>query len=76
MCYVPEGAFYIGSGGDESDHFITFGSNNPYQISSENEINVGQTNGYLWTNNNFFIETSTIPEAFPKGFTAFWCMKY
>ncbi len=76
MCYVPEGAFYVGSGGDESDHFKTFGSNNPYQISSENEINVGQTNGYLWSNNNFFIETSTIPTAFPKGFAAFWMMKY
>ncbi len=72
MCYVPEGAFYVGSGG--TNHFFTYGSNNLFQITSENALNVGQSNGYLWAWG--YIETSTIPAAFPKAYNYFWCMKY
>jgi len=74
MVYVPEGAFYVGSGGSESNHFYSYGGNEAYQISSENEIIVEQNNGNLWATGE--IETSIIPLAFPKGFSSFWCMKY
>lgn len=74
MVYVPEGAFYVGSGGSEANYFYTYGGNNPYQITSEGLITVGQTNGNLWASGA--IASSTIPADFPKGYKAFYCMKY
>ena len=51
MCYIPQGAFYVGSGGDEVSHFYTYGSNAPYRIISEAEISLVPTTGNLfWTN--------------------------
>ncbi len=78
MVYVPEAAFYVGSGGNEENHFKTYGGNNPYLISSELAINVGQTNGYLYyqTGNYSGDGAGPIPASYPKGYNTFWCMKY
>lgn len=77
MVYVPEGAFYIGSSGDESNYFYTYGENTPFYISSENAINVGNTNGYLfYSTGSGGDQEGPILIEFPKGFSAFWCMKY
>ncbi|HLP05423.1 MAG TPA: SUMF1/EgtB/PvdO family nonheme iron enzyme [Paludibacter sp.] len=83
MVYVPQGAFYVGSGGVESgsltDGSWSSGNSIPYQVTSENAILVGSGTGKLFcTNNsgNMAIATGTLPAAFPKGYSAFYCMKY
>lgn len=82
MVYVPQGAFYIGDGTFYPRHYILsdaeysggFYSNGtdtlPYRITSENEIPFDTIPGSL---NG--IDT-IVPSAFPKGFNAFYCMKY
>ncbi len=75
MVYVPEGAYYLGSGGDEDYHFYTYpDETTPYLVNSEGAINFGQENGNLWAWQ--LAEISTIPNSFPKGYESFWCMKY
>ncbi len=78
MVYIPQGAFYVGSGGSEPGAFYA-GTNpaQPYQITSEAEITVG-TNGLNHANNggNAGDWLGPIPAAFPKGYNAFYMMKY
>lgn len=79
MVYVPQSAFYLGTGGSETRPFYTHPTTtNPYLVTSEAAINVGATDGYL----NYVANTSSgdglgpIPAAFPKGYAAFYMMKY
>jgi len=79
MVYVPEGAFYAGSGGTEEYAFYKYPkTTNPYQITSENAITVGTSDGNLyyqistWGGDN----SGPIPTAFPKGFAGFYMQKY
>jgi formylglycine-generating enzyme required for sulfatase activity len=75
MVYVPQSAFYLGdTDADRYNCFYTYGTSNPYHVTSEALINIGQTNGYLWASGALVI--STLPAAFPKGFNSFYCMKY
>ncbi len=77
MVLVPEGAFSIGSGGNETRAFYTY--NNvfmPYQISSESAIPVGTAAGNLYYRAGGGDQMGPIPTTFPKGFAAFYCMKY
>jgi len=81
MVYVPEGSFYIGSGGNEHNHFYTHGSNSPYHITSEDAITVGENTGNLYYNNtDGFGEGgdrgSPIPANYPKGYNGFYIMQY
>jgi formylglycine-generating enzyme required for sulfatase activity len=80
MVYVPQGGFSVGSGGiNNSAEFYTYTSNVPYLISSEGQITVGTSNGNLYYPNNTNYggdRQGPIPAAFPKGFNAFYCMKY
>ncbi|MDD2964923.1 MAG: SUMF1/EgtB/PvdO family nonheme iron enzyme [Bacteroidales bacterium] len=84
MVYVPEGAFYVGSGGTESGSFTdgswAGGAPIPLSISSENELPVASTAGSLWgvstVGYNTIGPAGSLPSAFPKGFMAFYCMKY
>ena len=78
MVYVPQGSFYLGSGGAESGAFYTHPTTtNAYQVASENAINVGATAGYLNypSGGNLGDGAGPIPAAFPKGYDAFYCMK-
>ncbi len=79
--YVPEGAFYVGSGGSEPGGFFEFdlAGNPPYFIQNENAISVGGGSGDIF----YYDDTGycgdqdgPIPAAFPKGFKAFYMMKY
>ncbi len=81
MVYVPQGSFYLGSGGTETNAFYTFPTTtNPYLVSSEAAIAQSASPGNLYSTytatpcNGF--SWSAIPAAFPKGFAAFYCMKY
>jgi len=72
MVYIPEGAFYLGSGGSESHHFFTYPhSTSPYLVTSENGIPAGGFEGQLYG-----YPVSDTPTAYPKGHAAFYCMKY
>lgn len=83
MVYVPQGSFYLGSGGTETGSFTNgswvSGNTIPYQITSENAINISNTAGNLWgtgTGTSAIGDPSTIAVTYPKGFAAFYCMKY
>ena len=74
MVYIPEGAFALGSGGSESGHFYEYPvSSQPYYVNSEAAILHGTSSGFLC---NTYGGSFTIPAEFPKGFAAFYCMKY
>jgi len=86
MVYIPEGEYPLGSttSGSEVDHFYTntgiFGFRDTYQVESENSIPVSTTTGDLYYDmvafENNGDQMGPIPAAFPKGFAAFWSMKY
>ena len=88
MVFVPQGAFQVGDGTTTSvqGQFRNGSTNTPLTISSENALTLGGTaNGNLANNNNTGqaqaddfnnTTTRTLPAAFPKGFNAFYCMKY
>jgi len=75
MVYIPQASFYVGSGGSEDGHFFEGGGNNPFQITSEAEITVGNAAGQLYYSSGGD-QTGPIPDAFPKGYNAFYMMKY
>jgi hypothetical protein len=82
MVYVPQGAFYAGSGGTETGSFTdgswTSGATVPLSISSENALTVAHSAGNLWytAGGNSGDQAGPIPAAFPKGYNSFYCMKY
>ena len=76
MVYVPQGSFFVGSGGSEDGAFYEYPTTTtPYHVLSENPLNVGNVTGdfnYTSSGDNL----GPVPAAFPKGFKAFYCMKY
>ncbi|MDX9749839.1 MAG: SUMF1/EgtB/PvdO family nonheme iron enzyme, partial [Flavobacteriales bacterium] len=81
MVYVPEGSFYVGSSGQEVDHFTNGPANAPFQITSEAALSVANTPGSLWTVHipgvsETFPPPGTLSAAFPKGHGAFYMMKH
>lgn len=84
MVYVPEGAFYLGGKGDEGYNNVSFTSNGtafgyPFHVESEDSIPCTSTTDpkTLGVCGNDHWETNNgLPKAFPKGFKAFYIMKY
>lgn len=79
MVYVPQDNFFIGSGGNETASFYKYPvTTNPYLISGEGAITVGTANDNLYYSTGFSSgdQLGPIPTAFPKGYKAFYCMKY
>lgn len=89
MVYVPSGSFQVGDGTGNTirGHFRNGSTNTPFTIGSEASITLGgNANGNLANNNasNMLITlddfndatTKILPAVFPKGFNAFYCMKY
>ena len=81
MVYIPAGPFYIGSGGSEYGAFYEYPTTSkPYLITNETDaISIGQVNGYLYypsPSGYCGDQTGVISNAFPKGYAAFYCMKY
>lgn len=84
MVYIPESQHYIGEPeGRKSglkNCFYSYPDKGAYNIDSEDEILVSKKEG------NLYCETDTpfsrdevpflIPKKFPKGYKAFWYMKY
>ncbi|HLP82289.1 MAG TPA: SUMF1/EgtB/PvdO family nonheme iron enzyme [Nitrosomonas sp.] len=84
MVYVPQGSFFVGSSGTETGSFTdgswVAGATIPLSISSENALTIGTAAGNLWGTSSAGSSTigsaGTLDAAFPKGFNAFYCMKY
>jgi len=82
MVYVPEGSFYVGgTSGSENNKFHSGGysTSTSYQITSENEITIANTIGNLfYTSDNSYggDHSGVLSSSYPKGFGAFYCMKY
>jgi len=79
MVYVPEGPFYLGTGGTEANAFCQYtdGVHNdqPYRVTNAGPIPTGRKNGCLWAGGATPQDGGEIPAAFPNGYGAFYCMK-
>ncbi len=85
MVYVPEGSFYVGSGGTESGSFTNgswvSGATIPLLIASEGALGIDNAAGKLWGTTNTIGNVAgdaeaTLAAAFPKGYAGFYCQKY
>jgi formylglycine-generating enzyme required for sulfatase activity len=84
MVYIPQGAFSVGSGGTEVGSFTngswSSGPTIPLSILSENALLIGLGAGKLWGTSTSGYSTigiaGTLPAPYPKGYNAFYCMKY
>lgn len=86
MVYVPTGSYYLGGVGTASRQPYSFTTNGnvfgtPMLVSSEKAISVensaSPTTLYVsGTTSTSYIVTGSIPEGFPKGYQAFYIMKY
>ncbi len=83
MVYVPQDKHYVGDpkGPDGPDNtFYTYPNNGSYLIASEEPITVDKVDGALYCDqDNPRSREDTpfiIPQEFPKGYKAFWIMKY
>jgi PKD repeat protein/formylglycine-generating enzyme required for sulfatase activity len=79
MVYIPRDSFFVGSGGSEiSPFYTTPNTNAPFLIKDESPIDVNQGFGTLnyASSNNGGDRMGPIPLNFPKGFEAFYMMKY
>ena len=85
MVYIPQGAFYAGDGNSSSDFHFVQGSadTDPWYIQSENAITTtsGASDGFYYqgasaTGENASGDVFLIPSSFPKGYQAFYLMKY
>lgn len=84
MVYVPQGAFYLGSGGTEDGSFTDGGWDSgatlPFAVTSEAALTMTNAAGFLWGTASGTWNTigpyGELIAAYPKGFNAFYCMKY
>ncbi len=77
MVYVTQGAFALGSNGSEYYHFRRADKDTMFNVGSENAITVGGSSpSNLSSASGVYLTSGTIPATYPKGYNAFWCMKY
>jgi formylglycine-generating enzyme required for sulfatase activity len=76
MVNIPQGSFYLGHAGGNPNNFGEAGTSGatPYQITSENAINIGTAAGNLYDSR--VTSAVTIPSTWPKGYNSFYIMKY
>lgn len=75
MVYVPTGAFNLGNSSAETFKFRDGLVDTWFPITSENEIPCGHNAGELYAS-VYFDASGSIPASYPKGYKAFWSMKY
>jgi formylglycine-generating enzyme required for sulfatase activity len=85
MVSIPTGSFYVGDADSleqtQSSAFYEYTTKKQYRIESEKPINIGKNTGEIFYQNNETPQyrgdvAGTVNESFPKGFNAFWIMKY
>ncbi|TVR78559.1 MAG: hypothetical protein EA412_08995 [Chitinophagaceae bacterium] len=74
MVYIPEEAFYVGDG-ESNNHLHKWPAGGPYYVDSELPIELGEVNNSMQTTGNDLL-SGQIGENYPKGFNAFYAMKY
>ncbi len=80
--YVPSSSFYLGSGAGSSaafeyGSFYTYPTEaTPFQVMGEGAITVGPSATNLYYGVGGGDQAGPIPAAYPKGYAAFYCMKY
>ncbi len=76
MVYIPKGAFALGSGGVDQNHFYKFPTGtDTYYVTNETAISYDYSAGKLFCD-GFGSIRYTISNSFPKGYASFYCMKY
>jgi formylglycine-generating enzyme required for sulfatase activity len=77
MVYVPSGQYFLGTTGTETGKFYTAPTaTTNYLVTSEAAITVGTTAGNLQYSGSYGDVAGPIPANYPKGFNAYYCMKY
>jgi formylglycine-generating enzyme required for sulfatase activity len=87
MVYVPQAVFYAGDGASNNGQFKAGATAAPYQVTSEAGITLGGGGATSLGNSNRNGEAAPIDDwdnttstalagSFPKGFAAFYSMKY
>jgi len=86
MVYVPEGGFYVGSAGRLAGPFTDGswkrgGDVIPFKVTGEEELKLVGEPGCLWGTGGVGAAhqigpAGKLPAEFPKGYGAFYCMKY
>lgn len=80
MVLIPQGSFSAGdTDNDNTNCFYEGGTTSTFNIASEGAITVANTAGNLYYDaDNIYSgdQSGPIPAAFPKGFSAFYIMKY
>ena len=75
MVYCPTSAFNLGNSSAETGKFRDGAVDTWFPITSEAAITCGSLAGNLSATSSF-LASGTIPAAYPKGYNAFWTMKY
>ena len=75
MVYCPTSAFNLGNSSAETGKFRDGLVDTWFPVNSEAAITCGASAGNLNAASNF-LASGIIPVAYPKGFAAFWTMKY
>ena len=75
MVYVPQMAFSLGNSSAEVNKLRDGAVDTWFAVASEAAITCGSSAGNLFAA-GAFLNSGTIPAAFPKGYNAFWTMKY
>lgn len=84
MVFVPQGAFFVGSGSTENGGFTngswTSGVTLPLRIAGEGALTIGNASGNLWGRSSSGDSTigsaGTLPASYPKGYNGYYAMKY
>ena len=86
MVYVPQGSFYVGSAGRLAGSFTDGswkrgGEVIPFKVTGEAELEIAPKPGCLYGTGGIGAAhqigpVGKLPAKFPKGFRAFYCMKY
>lgn len=75
MVYVPQSAYNLGNASAEISKFRDGAADTWFPVTSESAITCGNSAGNLFATASF-LASGSIPAAFPKGYNAFWTMKY
>ncbi len=85
MVYIPKGSFTLGEPSEKALNYGAFYRSNAngepsglVEINSESAINVSASDGSLYYRKATYVgdQKGPIPATFPKGFNAFYAMKY
>ncbi len=75
MVYVPQGSFYVGSGGDEGNNFHAGGIDRwtPFLVTSA-PFQINDSPGNLWARGQR--QSGSFEAGYPTGYNAFYMMKH